>query len=346
MEKIPDIPVKRKFHIRSCLLICLFACIPVYWAVLLYIEAVTGKETEELAFAATGCFFWFFFIGWCLPMLWIPNDKRITDLLIVILAIVILVSVIWLFAHADFPLHSMPAINLLLFWLPFIILAVVVGALVNLIRETISTRLQQANVSAAQSRSELLLLQSQLSPHFLFNTLNNLYGLSLTQHEKIPTLLLKLSELLRYSVYDAKELFVPLKSELSYIDNYIDFEKIRIGGRLVLTTSIEPVTNDQIKIAPMLLIIFIENAFKHSKNTIEKEVFIDITLKTWSDSILFSVKNSHNGIANDDNELRTDNGLGLVNVRKRLQLLYADEYDLKVEDKEGFYNVLLQLKVK
>jgi LytS/YehU family sensor histidine kinase len=106
-------------------------------------------------------------------------------------------------------------------------------------------------------------------------------------------LLLKLSELLRYSVYDAKELFVPLKSEIAYINNYIEFEKIRIGERLHLTTSIEIVLSDDIKIAPMLLIVFIENAFKHSKNTIDKDVYIDIALKTWHKTILFSVKNSH-----------------------------------------------------
>jgi LytS/YehU family sensor histidine kinase len=157
---------------------------------------------------------------------------------------------------------------------------------------------------------------------------------------------LKLSDLLRYSVYDAKELFVPLKDELAYINNYIDFEKIRIGDRLVLTTSIEAVINDDIKIAPMLLIVFIENAFKHSKNTIEKEVFIDITLTRWVYLILFSVKNSYTNIKDENNLLTKDKGLGLANVMKRLQLLYADQYDLKVENKEGFYSVMLQLKVK
>jgi len=240
----------------------------------------------------------------------------------------------------------MPAINLLLYWLPFIVLSMAIAMLIKLYRESITTQLQHANVTAAQSRSELNLLQSQLSPHFLFNTLNNLYGLSISQHEKIPTLLLKLSDLLRYSVYDAKELFVPLKNELAYINNYIDFEKIRIGDRLVLTTSIETVTTEEIEIAPMLLIVFIENAFKHSKNTIEDKIFIEITLKIWSDSILFSVKNSHTDTNNENNNLRTDSGLGLANATKRLELLYENKYDLKIENKEGFYSVMLQLKVK
>ena len=180
----------------------------------------------------------------------------------------------------------------------------------------------------------------------MFNTLNNLYGLSITQHEKIPPLLLKLADLLRYSVYDTKELFVPLKEELAYINNYIDFEKIRLGERLVLTTSMEEITNPEIKIAPMLLIVFIENAFKHSKNTADREIFIDITLKTWANSILFSIKNSHGPAPEEGNLVNKNSGFGLASVRKRLELLYTGEHDLKVEDKGGFYQVMLQLKMK
>lgn len=346
METVQDIPVKKKSDTRIFFLICLFAAIPVYWAALFYIQIVTGQEVEELALAATTCFFGFFYIGWRLPMQWALENKKVPNFLFSVLAVIIAASFIFLFVHADFPLHSMPAINLLLYWLPFVILSLAVAMLIKLFLAFKDNQVQQANITAAQSFSELRLLQSQLSPHFLFNTLNNLYGLSITQHEKLPMLLLKLSDLLRYSVYDAKELFVPLKNELEYINNYIDFEKIRIGDRLALTTSIELVTDDRIRIAPMLLIVFIENAFKHSKNTLEKEVFIDISLKTWGDSILFSVKNSHSGNVKEDSGLLIDSGLGLVNVRKRLNLLYAGAYHLKVEDKEGFYSVLLQLKVK
>ena len=346
MEIIQDIPVKKKSDRRRFLLICLFASVPVYWAALFYIEIVTGQELEELAAAAAICFFGFFYLGWRLPTQWALKNKKRLDFLFAALGVIIIANFIFLFVHADFPLHSMPAINLLLYWAPFIILSLAVAMLVRLFLASKSNQLHQATITAAQSLSERQLLQSQLSPHFLFNTLNNLYGLSITQHEKVPALLLKLSDLLRYTVYDSKEFFVPLKNELAYINNYIDFEKIRIGDRLRLTTSIEPVLDDQIKIAPMLLIVFIENAFKHSRNTLEKEICIDISLKTWSDSILFSVKNSHNGTAGVDGGLRASSGLGFVNVKKRLLLLYAGAYDLKMENREGFYSVLLQLKAK
>ncbi len=346
MEIKPHIPVQKNPGIRSYFLITAFGCIPVYWAALFYIEIVTGKEEEAWAFAAAVCFFGFFYIGWRVPVQWALKNKKRLDFLFSALGVIIVANFIFLFVHADFPLRSRPAINMLLYWAPFIILSLAVAMLVRLFLASKNNQLHQATITAAQSLSELQLLQSQLSPHFLFNTLNNLYGLSITQHEKVPALLLKLSDLLRYTVYDSKEFFVPLKNELAYINNYIDFEKIRIGDRLRLTTSIEPVTNDGILIAPMLLIVFIENAFKHSRNTLEKEICIDIALKTWSDSILFSVKNSHNGTACEDGGLRASSGLGFVNVKKRLLLLYAGAYDLKMENREGFYSVLLQLKAK
>ncbi|WP_191908705.1 sensor histidine kinase [Larkinella humicola] len=225
-------------------------------------------------------------------------------------------------------------------------MSIAIGMLIKLGRITVENQLQESKAVAEQSQSELHLLQSQLSPHFLFNTLNNLYGISISQHEKIPTLLLKLSDLLRYSVYDAKELFVPLRDELSYINNYIDFEKIRIGDRLTLTTSVEDLTHADLKIAPMLLIVFIENAFKHSKNTTEPYISIDIHLKTWGNSILFAVKNSHGATSGESGFLEKNSGLGLANVKKRLDLLYPNAYELTIQNEGGFYQVMLQLKVK
>jgi len=189
-------------------------------------------------------------------------------------------------------------------------------------------------------------LQSQLSPHFLFNTLNNMYGLSITKHEQIPPLLLKLSELLRYSVYEANELFVPLKNEVAYIYNYIEFEKLRIDDKLVLKMDIEEIHSDAIRIAPMLLIVFIENAFKHSKKTSAAQIFIDISLKISGKSILFSVKNSHNKEVRDAETVDKNSGFGLVNTIRRLNLLYPDEYQLDIQENDDFYTALLLVKIK
>jgi hypothetical protein len=332
-----------KFNPVEHVLFGTLACVPVYWACLFYIEVVKHQEIEELAVAATICFFCCVYAGRYLSQIWASYTSKIPNSFLIILCTLIIGNVVWLFIHPDYPLRTAPALNLLLYWGPFIILGTSLGVLIKSIRLS-KHYMQQADSNAAHTQSELQLLQSQLSPHFLFNTLNNLYGISLTQHQKTPALLLKLSELLRYSVYEAKEQLVPLKDEIAYINNYIDFEKMRIGERLVISTSLNEF-DENLKIAPMLLIVFIENAFKHSKNSTDKNIHVDIELKTWANSILFSVKNSYQS-NEEGNATKRSSGLGLANAKKRLELLYPQRYDLKVECTEGLYSVMLQLKTK
>jgi LytS/YehU family sensor histidine kinase len=230
--------------------------------------------------------------------------------------------------------------------LPFFIIGLVMGILIKLTRASIQKQILDAQIKAEQKQSELDLLQSQLSPHFLFNTLNNLYGISITQHERVPALLLQLSDLLRYSVYDTKKDFVTLKEELQYINNYISFEKIRMSDRLVLHTDIDPVYSGSIKIAPMVLIIFVENAFKHASNTLDQKIFIDIALTISENFIVFSVKNSHSDGRNENNLLPKSAGLGIANTVKRLYLLYEADYELKRYSENNLYIVNLRLKIK
>ena len=327
-------------------LFCVLIAIPLYFGWATYTKNVTYHDDEEAALIATVLCIGGVYIGRYISQLWTPPNRQVPDWLLGLLPLII-IGCAFPTAHFATSLLSYPRLIYVLFLtLPLFVGCVATGMLIKLTRLRIQGQLQEANALAEQSQSELHLLQSQLSPHFLFNTLNNLYGLSISQPEKTPTLLLKLSDLLRYSVYEAKELFVPLKDELAYIDNYIEFEKIRIGSKLSLTTSIESLTNSDIKIAPMLLIVFIENAFKHSKNTIEQKIVIDITVKLWGNSILFSVKNSYTASDNKSNALEKSSGLGLSNVKKRLDLLYANAYDLAIRDTDEFYDVQLQLRIK
>lgn len=228
---------------------------------------------------------------------------------------------------------------------PLFILGMLIGIFVPMIRMLLQRQVTEAKNKAEQKQSELNLLLTQLSPHFLFNTLNNLYGISLSQHEKIPHLILKLSELLRYSVYETSQPFISLREEVQYICNYISFEKIRIGERLHLKMNIDEIDSGSIKIAPMLLIVFIENAFKHSKNSFGKTIFIDIGLKILDENIVFTISNSYSALK-ADKTMNKNGGLGLENVKRRLQLLYADEYSLSEESFNNMYSVKLQLKVK
>ena len=322
------------------------AAVPVWLAASSFAEEIGAHEQEAVATAVTMCFFGGVFLGRYLITTWASKLKTLPVSLIILLSVLIVVSIIGLFVHADYPLEGRPALNILLYWIPFVIISVGLGMLVKIVRAVTHNQLNEAQTSAAHSKSELHLLQSQLSPHFLFNTLNNMYGLSITQHEKVPPLLLKLSELLRYSIYDATEIFAPLKDEMTYINNYIDFEKIRLGDRLILSTDFEMITRDDIKIAPMLLIVFIENAFKHSKNTAEPKIFIDIQLKIWADSILFSIKNSCGLNQEDDELIHKHSGFGLTSVNKRLELLYAGQHELQIKNEADSYSVILQLKMK
>lgn len=348
MKRILNNPslVKIGTRLRN-LLFVVVAAIPVGILAGYYLKSIFGYHAGDVAVWIAVYFIACIYIGRYASSLWVKQNGTIPRSAFKILGSVIIIGILLVFFFAEFTINfNKIFIILLLVGFPFTVLSLALGSMIKLIRTAIKNQLTEAKAVAEQSQSELRFLQSQLSPHFLFNTLNNMYGLSLTQHEKVPGLLLKLSDLLRYSVYDAKELYVPLKNEVAYIKDYIDFEKIRIGDKLELNIFLEEPIDANIKIAPLLLIVFIENAFKHSKNTTEQKIYISITLKTWANSILFSVINSSNGNKNESTMLKERSGFGLENVKKRLELLYKDKYDLKIEDENGYYTVMLQLKTK
>lgn len=229
------------------------------------------------------------------------------------------------------------ALTILLLFL----VAAATGSAVTMIRHQYKSKIQSAQAAMAQSKSELQLLQSQLSPHFLFNTLNNVYGLSLTEPDRVPPLLLKLSELLRYSVYDAKDVFVSLQDEVAYLHNYIAFERLRLGDRLLLNLEIDEAFGPECKVPPLMLIVFVENAFKHSRAAGQQSVRIDIALRKRESKLVFSISNSCSA-----EHVRSGGkhaGLGLDNVRRRLDLLYAGKHTLRIDKKENLYLVHLEL---
>jgi sensor histidine kinase YesM len=325
----------------------IFVAILVFSLSQFFFEKELGNDNSlGAAFCVTIVFLCGLHAGRFMSLIWINKGKRTLNRAIFILPLIILLFGFFSLAFAVAVVRD-HKVQMLFLGTPLLfITTAATGMLIKMIRAKVKLELQTANISAAHSQTELHLLQEQLSPHFLFNTLNNLYGISLSQHEKIPALLLKLSELLRYSVYDAKEPYVLLKDEVAYLDNYIEFEKIRIGEKLNLTIEIDEVGASKVRIAPMLLIVFLENAFKHSKNTIESKIHIYIGLKIWGNSILFSVKNSYNSSARRSESFQGSSGLGLVNVKKRLELLYPNGYDLKIEDETDFYTVMLRVNAK
>lgn len=194
-----------------------------------------------------------------------------------------------------------------------------------------------------EKEAELKLLKAQLNPHFLFNTLNNLYGLSVVKSDKLPNLMLKLSDLLRYSLYETKETYVPLEKELSYLKNYMDLEKIRLEDKTEIVFE-NRVSDSTIKIAPMLLIVFVENAFKHLDIDHERsQVYVAVSAK--DGQLIFKSHNTFNTNAkqNDHSLEKGRSGIGLQNVKKRLALMYPNKHQLSILETGGRYEVELIL---
>ena len=200
---------------------------------------------------------------------------------------------------------------------------------------------EQEALKLAQEKTtaELKFLKSQIQPHFFFNTLNTLYGLTLVNSKQAPELVLKLSELMRYMLYETRADKVPLQKEVQYLKNYIELEKMRFGNRFKVQFSIKGTLNGQ-QIAPMLLLPFVENAFKHSLEEEDNRAFITIDLSIQATYLSFKVENT---IANNKKTALEIGGIGLENVRKRLSLLYPYKHQLRTLEEQGMYLVSLKI---
>jgi hypothetical protein len=187
--------------------------------------------------------------------------------------------------------------------------------------------------------NEMKFLKSQMNPHFLFNALNNIYSLSMLHSVKTPELILKLSAMLRYVLYESEDVKVKLGKEVDYIKNFIEFQRVKIEGMPNIHVDIDRA--DRMKmIEPMLLIPFVENSFKHSKIEDTEKGWISMTLTTDETSICFEVANSvpEKKIAADKNS-----GIGVENVKRRLKYLYPDKHQVDIEINEERYILILKI---
>ncbi len=206
-------------------------------------------------------------------------------------------------------------------------------------KERLTDKLEKLN-----AETELKFLKSQINPHFLFNSLNSVYALTLTKSDMAPHVILKLSEILRYILYEGGDKVVGLKKEIDYLLNYLELEKIRYGNRL--TTALEIIGDPSgLEIAPMLFLPFVENSFKHGVNATIGEAFVHIKFTVSEDKLIFNIENnkseSHEAINPD-----YLGGIGIENVKKRLGLLYPQKHDLQIVENISSYKVELQLELK
>jgi sensor histidine kinase YesM len=190
-------------------------------------------------------------------------------------------------------------------------------------------------------KTELTLLRSQVSPHFMFNVLNNMVSLARKHSDLLEPSLIKLSSLMRYMLYEADEEKVPLHREIEYLQSYIDLQQQRFGKNVTINVSMN-VSNEHFEIEPMLLIPFVENAFKHGTGLIA-DATIDIALKTRDKMLFFSVKNKFDESSSEIKDKTS--GIGLTNVKRRLNLLYGNEQLLYITQKDGWFIISLQLNL-
>ena len=191
--------------------------------------------------------------------------------------------------------------------------------------------------------AELKLLKAQIHPHFLFNTLNNLYGLTLEKSDEAPNLVLRLSEILDYILYRCDEKKVQLTEEITILKNYVEIEKIRYSEKLLLELNF-PEETGRLKIAPLIILPFIENAFKHGISKSPGMAFVKIQIKIIDKTLIFTIENSKSTAikANENNS----KGIGLINVKKRLDLMYPEKYILKIDELDETFLVNLTLELE
>ena len=190
-------------------------------------------------------------------------------------------------------------------------------------------------------KTELLFLRSQVSPHFMFNVLNNMVALARKQSDQLEPSLIKLSSLMRYMLYETDEDRVPLEKETEYLQSYIDLQQQRFGKNVSINASLKE-SDGHYDIEPMLLIPFVENAFKHGTGLVEKAQ-IDIELKAKNDILYFTVRNKFNPDIIEEKDKTS--GIGLTNVERRLSLLYGKNHTLLINKNDGWFTISLQLNL-
>ena len=189
---------------------------------------------------------------------------------------------------------------------------------------------------------ELSMLKSQLQPHFFFNTLNNLYALTLEKSNEAPETVIKLSQFMSYVIYQGNKKTVPLSDEIKYIQNYIDLEQLRFGQRVQVDFKVKGSTKNK-KIPPLLLLPFIENAFKHGTHFETTPVYVSIDIEIQETTLIFKTANKKNPEKVID---KKSSGIGLSNTKRRLGLLYGENYDLTIDEDHDIYTITLNVPFK
>lgn len=217
---------------------------------------------------------------------------------------------------------------------------VIAGAAVKLMIDYSRLQQRMAETAKEKAEAELNFLKSQINPHFLFNSLNSVYFLIDKNNTEARESLHKFSDMLRYQLYEMKGNKIPVEREINYLQDYVDLQKLRKDDAFSVSFNCSP-TVAGFSIEPLLLVPFVENAFKHVSCHAEKENFIRFNLDRQNGQMIFSAENSKDKERTND----TYSGIGLNNVKRRLELLYPGQHELTIKDEENVYTVNLKIKI-
>jgi sensor histidine kinase YesM len=329
----------------------------VFW-VLSYIVFVqlfkTGVRPEKIDYIYSALFHGtiipavYINLGWLLPRL--ANYRRWGLYVPAVIALIVLFSWLHYSFFQDWSKYILPDyffISYFTVWEVglFFVVYIALTSLLKLSRSwfvvnDLQRRLLQMETEKIQI--ELKALKSQVNPHFFFNTLNGIYSMTLDKDERLPQTILQLSHLMRYLLYESGEDLVPLEKEWQVLQDYIALQRIRSNENLQLEKAVEGEIRQQ-RIAPLLLISFLENAFKHGAKGNTGPVSIHLWLQVLPHSISFRVQNTRGQV--DEVEYTHYKGVGLENVRRRLELLYPGKHSLLINETEHDFIVTLQLQV-
>lgn len=238
-------------------------------------------------------------------------------------------------------MNKQPLFNLRSTLISFLELGFIAGLAIAFksLRTQLQGKEREKNLMKEKLETELKFLRNQMNPHFLMNTLNNIYALARKKSDDTEEVVMKFSELLRFILYESSGQSILLSDEIKVIEDYIDLETIRYNNRLSVSFTKE-IDNSSYRITPLLLLSFVENAFKHGISESRFESFVHIEMKVSKGNLFFSVKNTNE---NGGPRASTSN-IGLNNVRRQLELTY-DQYDLAVEDKNNIFKINLAINL-
>lgn len=194
------------------------------------------------------------------------------------------------------------------------------------------------NLKNEKAKTEIMHLQSQVNPHFFFNMLNNLYGLVDKDSEKAKQLILKLSDMMRYSIYEGQNEHVTLQQEIDFIETYIELHKMRYHKEIAIQVDVD-IEDENLQLMPLLFIILVENAFKHGVEVLRNNAFVNIAIISKKNDVTLKIEN------NFDTEEKSERGIGLDNLSRRLALVYPKKHTYSNSVKDDVYTTTLTLKL-